>query len=60
MHVLVFVSLVEIFGALFEVLCVGLSTMNMNLLCCYFSTNSWLDQSERVASCYFTTNSRID
>ena len=27
---------------------------------CYFSTNSWLDQSERIASCYFSTNSRID
>ena len=27
-------------GALFEVLCVGLSIMSMNLLWCYFSTNS--------------------
>ena len=47
-------------GAIFEVICVGLSIMNMNLLWCYFSTNSWLDQSERIASCYFSTNSRID
>ena len=30
-------------GALFEVLCVGLSIMNMNLLWCYFSTNSRID-----------------
>ena len=29
-------------GALFEVLCVGLSIMNLNLLWCYFSMNSWL------------------
>ena len=47
-------------GALFEVLCVGLNIMNLNLLWFYFSTNSWLDQSERIASCYFSTNSRID
>ena len=48
------------FGTLFEVLCVGLNIMNLNLLWCYFSTNSWLDRSERIASCYFSTNSRID
>ena len=47
-------------GVLFEVLCVGLDIMNLNLLSCYFSTNSWLDRSERIASCYFSTNSRID
>ena len=47
-------------GALFEVLCVGLSIMNLNLLWCYFSMNSLLDRSERIASCYFSTNSRID
>ena len=47
-------------GALFEVLCVGLNIMNSNLLWCYFSMNSWLDRSERIASCYFSTNSRID
>ena len=47
-------------GALFEVLCVGLNIMNLNLLWCYFSTNSWLDRSERISSCYFSTNSRID
>ena len=47
-------------GALFEVLCVGLNIMNLNLLCCYFSTNSWLDRLESIASCNFSTNSRID
>ena len=31
-------------GALFEVLCVGLSIMNMNLPWCYFSTNSRIDR----------------
>ena len=48
------------FEALFEVLCVGLSIMNMNLLWCYFCMNSWLDRSKRIASCYFGMNSRID
>ena len=47
-------------GALFEVLCVGLSTMNMNLLWCYFSTNSRIDRTKRIALCYFSTNSWID
>ena len=47
-------------GALFEVLCDGLNIMNLNLLWCYFSTNSWLDRSEKIGSCYFSTNSRID
>ena len=47
-------------GALFEVLCVGLNIMNLNLLWCYFSMKSWLDRSERIAWCYFSTNSRID
>ena len=47
-------------GALFEVLCVGLSIMNMNLLWCYFSTNSRIDRTERIALCYFSTNSWID
>ena len=46
--------------ALFEVLCVGLSIMNMNLLWCYFSTNSRIDWTERIALCYFSTNSWID
>ena len=40
MHVLVFCFSGRNLGALFEVLCVGLSIMNMNLLWCYFSTNS--------------------
>ena len=47
-------------GALFEVLCVGLSIMNMNLLWCYFSTKSRIDRTERIALCYFSTNSWID
>ena len=47
-------------GALFAVLCVGLSIMNMNLLWCYFSTNSRIDRTERIALCYFSTNSWID
>ena len=42
-------------GALFEVLCVGLSIMNMNLLWCYFSTNSRIDWSERIALRWFRT-----
>ena len=42
-------------GALFEVLCVGLSIMNLNLLWCYFSTNSWIDRSERIALRWFRT-----
>ena len=44
-------------GALFEVLSVGLSIMNMNLLWCYFSMNSRIDQTERIALCYFSMNS---
>ena len=36
-------------GALFEVLCVGLSIMNLNLLWCYFSTNSRIDRTKRIA-----------
>ena len=47
-------------GALFEVLCVGLSIMNMNFLWCYFSTNSRIDRTERIALCYFSMNSWID
>ena len=46
-------------GALFEVLCVGLSIMNL-LVWCYFSTNSRIDRTERIALCYFSTNSWID
>ena len=42
-------------GALFEVLCVGLSIMNLNLLWCYFSTNSWKNRLERIASRWFRT-----
>ena len=40
MHVLVFVSPVEILGALFEVLCVGLSIMNLKLFDAYRIINS--------------------
>ena len=60
MHVLVFCFSSRNLGALFEVLYVGLSIMNLNLLWCYFSMNSWLDRSERIAWYYFSTNSRID
>ena len=45
-------------GAPFEVLCVGLTIMSMNLLWCYFSTNSRIDRTKRIALCYFSTNSR--
>ena len=40
MHVLIFCFSGRNLGALFGVLCVGLSIMNLNLLSCYFSTNS--------------------
>ena len=42
-------------GALFEVLCVGLNIINLNLLWCYFSTNSRIDWSERIAVRWFRT-----
>ena len=42
MHVLVFVSPVEILGALFEVLCVGLSIMNLKFFDAYRIMNSWI------------------
>ena len=42
MHVLVFVSPVEILGGLFEVLCVGLSIMNLKLFDAYRIINSWI------------------
>ena len=47
-------------GALFEVLCVGLSIMNMNLLWCYFSTNSRIDQTERISTNNFFLCSLLD
>ena len=40
MHVLIFCFSGRNLGAVFEVLCVGLSIMNLNLFWCYFSTNS--------------------
>ena len=57
MHVLVFCFSGRNLGELFEVLCVGLSIMNMNLLWCYISTNSRIDRMERIALCYVSTNS---
>ena len=42
MHVFVLVSLVEIFGALFAVLCVGSSIMNLKLFDAYHIINSWI------------------
>ena len=41
-------SLMETLGFLYSSLC-GLGIMNMNLLWCYLSTNSWLDRSKRIA-----------
>jgi hypothetical protein len=32
----------------------------MCILRCYFSTNSWIDWTERITLCYFSTNSWID
>ena len=52
-------SSIETLGSLCSSLC-GLSIMNMNLLWCYFSTNSRIDRTERIALCYFSTNSWID
>ena len=46
----------ETLGSLYSSLC-GLSIMNMNLLWSYSSTNSRIDQTERIALCYFSTNS---
>ena len=57
MHILVFCFSGRNIGALFEVLCVELSIMNMNFLWCYFSTNSRIDRTERIALCYFSMNS---
>ena len=45
--------------SLYSSLC-GLSIMNMNLLWCYFRTNSRTDRTERIALCYFSLNSWID
>ena len=59
MLVLVLVSPVDILGHSCSFLC-GSSIMNMNLLWCYFSTNSRIDRTERIALCYFSTNSWID
>ena len=42
-------------GPLFEVLCVGLSIMNLNFLWCYFSTNSRIDWTERITLRWFRT-----
>ena len=60
MHVLVFVFSGRNLGALFEVLSVGLSIMNKDLLWCYFSTKSRIDRMERIALCYFSMKERID
>ena len=42
MHVLVFVSPVENLGALFEVLCVESSIMNLKLFDAHRKINSWI------------------
>ena len=49
----------ETSGSLYSSLC-GLSIMNMNMLWCYSSTDSWIDRTETIALCYFSTNSWID
>ena len=56
MHVFIIISAIETLRSLSSSLC-GLSIMNMNLLWCYFSTNSRIDQTERIALCYFSTHS---
>ena len=45
-------------GALLEVLCVGLSIVNLKW--CYFSTNSWIDRSEVIATNNFFLCSPLD
>ena len=55
MHVPVFCFSSRNLGALFEVLCVGLSIMNLKLFHVIFNTNSWIDQTERIASRWFRT-----
>ena len=49
----------ETSGSLNSSLC-GLSIMNMNMLWCYSSTNSRIDQMETIALCYFSKKSWID
>ena len=49
----------ETLGSLYSSLC-GLSIMNMNMLWCYSSMNSGIDQTETIALCYFSMNSWID
>ena len=56
MHVFTIFSPTETLGSPCSSLC-GLSIMNMYLLWCYSSTNSRIDQMEKVALSYFSTNS---
>ena len=53
MHVIVFCFSGRNLGALFEVLRVGLNIIDLNLLWCYFSTNSRIDRTKRIALYYF-------
>ena len=55
MHILVVCFSGRNLGALFEVLCGWLNIKNPNLLWCYFNTNSWIDQTERIALRCFRT-----
>ena len=59
MHLFIIFSLIETLGSPCSSFC-GLNIMNMILLWCYFSTNSRIDRTERIALCYFSTNSWID
>ena len=59
MHVFIIFSPIETLGSPCSS-CVGLSSMNKNSLWCYFSTNSRINQTERIALCYFSMNSWID
>ena len=56
MHVFVIFSPTETLESPCSSLC-GLSIMNMNMLWCYSSMNSRIDQTEKIALRYFSTNS---
>ena len=56
MHVLVFVSPVEILGVLFEVLCVGLNIMNMEV----FDPYRIIESRIFVVTLEYLVNVRVD
>ena len=55
-HIFVLYSPIETLGSLCSSLC-GLSIMNMNMLWCYSSRKSRIDQIEKIALRYFSMNS---